>query len=41
MQISTSQETVKELREFEVPLKVGQNLHANMEGPCRASHMYY
>ena len=39
MQISTTlQETVKELRHFQV-LKIGQNLHANMEGFRRAGHI--
>ena len=39
MQISiTLQETVKELWHFKV-LKLGQNLHANMEGFHRASHI--
>ena len=39
MQISTTlQEMVKELREFKVS-KMGQNLHANMEGFRRASHI--
>ena len=38
MQISTTlQEMVKELWHFKI-LKMGQNLHANMEGFRRASH---
>ena len=40
MRISTTlQETVRELRDFKV-LKMGQNLHTNMEGFCRAGHHY-
>ena len=35
----TLQGTVKELCNYKV-LRVGQNLHANMEGFCRASHIY-
>ena len=40
MQISgVLQETVPELCDF--VLKMGQNLHANMEGFHRASHYYF